>query len=80
MSQAQLKSLFTPFFTTREEGSGLGLMVVQRIIRAHRGRIEVESQEGQGTEFRVFLPLQEQGPQLLNPASSEPPESEEEEL
>lgn len=71
MSQAQLKNLFTPFFTTHEKGSGLGLMIVQRIIRAHRGKIEVESQEGSGTEFRVFLPLQEQGPQLLNPAGSE---------
>ncbi len=71
MSQAQLKNLFTPFFTTHEKGSGLGLMIVQRIVRAHRGRIEVESQEGCGTEFRVFLPLQEQGPQLLNPAGAE---------
>lgn len=71
MTQAQLKNLFTPFFTTHEKGSGLGLMIVQRIVRAHRGRIEVESQEGCGTEFRVFLPLQEQGPQLLNPAGAE---------
>ena len=71
MSQTQLKNLFTPFFTTHEKGSGLGLMIVQRIVRAHRGRIEVESQEGCGTEFRVFLPLQEQGPHLLNPAGAE---------
>lgn len=66
MSQEQLRNLFTPFFTTREKGSGLGLMIVQRIVRAHRGRIEVESQEGRGTEFRVFLPLHELEPRLLD--------------
>lgn len=78
MSQEQLKNLFTPFFTTNEKGSGLGLMIVQRIVRAHRGRIEVESQEGSGTEFRVFLPLQEPGPQLLNPTGGEAVETQEE--
>lgn len=70
MSQAQLKNLFTPFFTTREKGSGLGLMIVQRIVRAHKGRIEVESQPGRGTEFRIFLPLQEPEPRLLNPVNN----------
>ena len=73
MSQAQLKNLFTPFFTTREKGSGLGLMIVQRIVRAHKGRIEVESQPGRGTEFRIFLPLQELEPHLLNPVNDPEP-------
>lgn len=65
MTQEQLRNLFTPFFTTRKNGSGLGLMIVQRIIRAHRGRIEVQSQEGEGTEFRLILPLRDPEPNLL---------------
>ncbi len=65
MSPEQIKNLFTPFFTTRKNGSGLGLMIVQRIIRAHQGRIEIESQEGHGTEFRIFLPLTKPEPRML---------------
>ena len=65
MSPEQIKNLFTPFFTTRTNGSGIGLMIVQRIIRAHQGRIEIESQEGHGTEFRIFLPLTKPEPRML---------------
>lgn len=61
----QLNRLFEPFFTTKKKGMGLGLMIVQRIVRAHRGRIEVESHLGQGTTFRIGLPLHEPKPRLL---------------
>ncbi|WAA12991.1 ATP-binding protein [Fervidibacillus halotolerans] len=46
-----------PFFTTKNNGNGLGLMMCYKIIEEHAGRIEVESKEGEGTTFRVYLPL-----------------------
>ncbi|WP_018130954.1 PAS domain-containing protein [Effusibacillus pohliae] len=52
-----LARIFEPFFTTKEEGTGLGLTVSYRIIQNHGGTILVESEEGQGTTFRVRLPL-----------------------
>src|SRR5579871_243071 len=63
--QDQINRIFEPFFTTKKKGSGLGLMIVQRIIRAHDGRIDLESQVGRGTTFRIWLPLQERKPRLL---------------
>jgi two-component system, sporulation sensor kinase E len=64
--EAKLNQLFQPFFTTKKKGSGLGLMIVQRIIREHAGRIDVESKPGKGTTFRVWLPLHERRPRLLH--------------
>ena len=63
--QEQISRIFDPFFTTKKKGTGLGLMIVQRIVRAHGGRIELESQVGRGTVFRVWLPLHERRPRLL---------------
>ena len=63
--QEQINRIFEPFFTTKKKGSGLGLMIVQRIVRAHGGRIELESQVGRGTTFRIWLPLHERKPRLL---------------
>ena len=65
ISQEKINRLFEPFYTTKEKGTGLGLMIVQRIVREHRGRIEVESRVGQGATFRVWLPLHEPQPRLL---------------
>ncbi len=50
-----LKQIFTPFFTTKERGVGLGLAVCQRIIRSHGGRIRVKSIPGRGTIFYIRL-------------------------
>ena len=61
----QINRIFEPFYTTKKKGSGLGLMIVQRIVRAHNGRIELESNVGRGTTFRVWLPLHERKPRLL---------------
>ncbi|MBM3823272.1 MAG: PAS domain S-box protein [Verrucomicrobia bacterium] len=61
----QLQRIFEPFFTTKKKGSGLGLMIVQRIVRDHGGRIEVESHMGKGTSFRVWLPRGQKAPRLL---------------
>jgi signal transduction histidine kinase len=63
--QEQINRIFEPFYTTKKKGSGLGLMIVQRIVRAHNGRIELDSRVGRGTTFRIWLPLHERKPRLL---------------
>lgn len=52
-----IKKLFSPFFTTKEDGTGLGLAVTQKIIENHNGRITVSSKSNIGTVFNIFLPL-----------------------
>jgi two-component system sensor histidine kinase AtoS len=52
----QLAKVFDPFFSTRDEGTGLGLTIVHRIVDEHDGHIEVESSVGVGTSFTIFLP------------------------
>lgn len=70
MSRDQVARLFEPFFTTKGGGTGLGLLVVQRVVRAHGGRIEVDSAPGRGTAVRVWLPLAERRPRLLESGSA----------
>jgi two-component system sensor histidine kinase PilS (NtrC family) len=53
--------IFTPFYTTKEGGTGLGLSVASKIVRTHRGMIEVESEPSVGSSFRVWLPKAEGG-------------------
>ncbi len=69
--EAHLNRVFEPFYTTKKTGSGLGLMIVQRIIRAHEGRLELESQAGRGTTFRLWFPLHERRPRLLEAPPAE---------
>jgi signal transduction histidine kinase len=64
----RLNRIFEPFYTTKEKGTGLGLLIVQRIIRDHGGRIEVESAVGKGTAFKLWLPLIERRPRMIAPA------------
>ena len=56
MSDDQIAHLFEPYRTTKEKGTGLGLMVSQRIVRDHGGTISAESKPGRGTAFTVRLP------------------------
>lgn len=56
MSTAQLKRIFNPFFTTKEQGTGLGLTISYRIIESHAGRIYADSKLGEGTTFTIELP------------------------
>ena len=53
-----LSKIFDPYFTTKQQGSGLGLTTVYSIIRKHNGHIEVESELGRGTTFHFWLPAQ----------------------
>ena len=53
---SMLDRIFDPFFTTKTNGTGLGLPMVQRTIRSHNGVIDVESREGKGTIFHIYLP------------------------
>jgi signal transduction histidine kinase len=56
MAPEKQKHLFEPFLTTKSHGTGLGLAIVQKIIEAHRGKIEVDSKPQKGTTFRILLP------------------------
>lgn len=69
--------IFEPYYTTKKGGSGLGLMIVQRIIQDHGGRIDVHSEPGTGTTFTVFLPLDERRARLLKAPSRTKPDQEE---
>ncbi len=55
--QEAMEKIFAPFFTTKSRGTGLGLAVVKKVIDRHDGRIEVASVVGQGTCFKLFLPI-----------------------
>ncbi|UCE35668.1 MAG: two-component sensor histidine kinase, partial [Deltaproteobacteria bacterium] len=54
--QENLRKIFSPFFTTKEKGSGLGLSIVKNIIEGHRGKVWIESEAGVGTKVYVVLP------------------------
>jgi len=67
ISAEQMNKLFQPFATTRSTGTGLGLLIVRRIIREHGGEIDIGSREGQGTRVSLWLPLVEKSVRLLEP-------------
>lgn len=56
MDRETLDNIFLPYFTRKKEGTGLGLVLADRIIRAHGGRITVDSRQGEGTRFVIELP------------------------
>ena len=57
ISKEKLKRLGEPFYTTKEKGTGLGLMISYKIIKEHGGKIEVASQMNKGTTFSIYLPI-----------------------
>lgn len=56
ISKEHINKIFLPFFTTKESGVGIGLTMAHKIISAHEGNIAVDSKEGEGTTFKIFLP------------------------
>ncbi len=57
IEEEQLGNLFSPFFTTKQKGNGLGLVETQKIAQAHFGKLEVRSQPGKGSTFTLSLPM-----------------------
>ncbi len=55
MPQSVIDKIFTPFFTTKASGTGLGLSICYKIIEDHKGKIEIKSEEGKGTEFIIYF-------------------------
>jgi len=56
ISEENINRVLEPFFTTKHKGSGLGLSIVKKIVEAHRGTVDIQSREGQGTKITVHLP------------------------
>jgi signal transduction histidine kinase len=57
ISPQHLPNIFRPFYTTKGNGTGLGLSLARRIVEEHHGRIEVSSVVGKGSKFEVLLPF-----------------------
>ncbi len=72
MSEEVKQHVFDPFFTTREAGKGVGLWIVNSIVKDYHGTIQVQSTEGKGTTFRVLLPFSGQEQALPEKATQEP--------
>ncbi len=66
-----LSTIFEPYHTSKEKGSGLGLMIVQRIMRDHGGEIEVHSEPGHGAVFTLYFPIEDVRIRLLEAPSAE---------
>jgi two-component system, sporulation sensor kinase E len=65
ISQEQMSKLYQPYVTTKASGSGLGLLIVRRIVREHGGEIEIESNEGKGVRVTIHLPFGDKRIRLL---------------
>jgi two-component system NtrC family sensor kinase len=57
IAEDKLAKIFNPFYTSKKNGTGLGMWIAKKVMDAHSGRIEVQSKPGTGTEFRLSIPL-----------------------
>lgn len=69
ISQEDMTKVFEPYFTTKASGSGLGLLIVRRIVREHGGEMDLVSNEGQGLTLTIRLPLRDQRARMLPPSA-----------
>ena len=65
MAAEALSHVFEPYYTTKATGTGLGLLIVRRIVREHGGELAIESTEGKGLTLTIRLPLSEQRVRML---------------
>jgi PAS domain S-box-containing protein len=71
ISEENIAKIFEPYFTTKDTGSGLGLTLVFKIVREHRGEISVKSKEWEGTRFTITLPIPQKERRLITFDSGE---------
>jgi len=71
ISQESMSKIFEPYFTTKASGTGLGLLIVRRIVQEHGGEIDLVSDEGKGLVFTIRLPIKDRRARML-PGASEP--------
>ena len=65
ISADNLGRIFEPYFTTKAAGTGLGLLIVRRIVREHGGELAIESSEGKGVTLTIRLPFKDQRVRML---------------
>lgn len=71
ISKEKINRIFEPYFTTKQQGAGLGLMIVHRIVKQHSGQILVEPVNPRGTRFRIWLPSATKKQFLLDSSKEE---------
>lgn len=71
MSAESLSRVFEPYFTTKTSGSGLGLLIVRRIVREHGGELEIQSDEGKGLTLTIRLPYVDKRVRMLEAGSAQ---------
>jgi signal transduction histidine kinase len=76
MSPENLSRVFEPYFTTKPSGSGLGLLIVRRIVREHGGELSIESTQGKGLTLAIRLPYVEKRIRMLEAGETKPPHRE----
>jgi len=65
ISEEGVSKLFEPYYTTKPDGHGLGMTIIRAIVRAHGGRLDVDSKQGRGTTISVFIPRSEKVVRML---------------
>jgi signal transduction histidine kinase len=72
MSAENLSHVFEPYFTTKPSGTGLGLLIVRRIVREHGGELSIQSSEGKGLTLAIRLPYVDKRIRMLEAGESKP--------